>query len=104
VLPATDGPSIRERRCGPLRSEPARRLPKRQCFSGLPKIGEAQVTADRIFIDAATHSRTTTKDVYYVAISRARLEARIYTNEVEKLPQAIARGAHKHAALDLERG
>ena len=43
-------------------------------------------TADRVLIDAATHSRTTTKDVYYVAISRARLEARIYTDEVEKLP------------------
>jgi conjugative relaxase-like TrwC/TraI family protein len=60
-------------------------------------------TADRILIDAATHSRTTTKDVYYVAISRARLEARIYTDEVEKLPQAVAREAHKHAALDLAR-
>ena len=58
-------------------------------------------TADRVLIDAATHSRTTTKDVYYVAISRARLEARIYTDEVEKLPQAVTREARKHAALDF---
>jgi hypothetical protein len=60
-------------------------------------------TADRVLIDAATHSRTTTKDVYCVAISRARLEARIYTDDVQKLPQAVAREAQKHAALDLAR-
>lgn len=61
------------------------------------------LTADRVLIDAQTHSRTTAKDVYYVAISRARQEARIYTNDMRSLPDAIARENPKHAALDLTR-
>jgi ATP-dependent exoDNAse (exonuclease V) alpha subunit len=61
-------------------------------------------TADRVLIDAATKSRTTAKDVYYVAISRAQQEARIYTDDMAKLPLAIERERPKHAALDLERG
>jgi ATP-dependent exoDNAse (exonuclease V) alpha subunit len=60
-------------------------------------------TADRVFIDASSKSRTTAKDVYYVAISRAQHEARIYTDDVRKLPRAIERDNPKHAALDLER-
>ncbi|MDH2436830.1 AAA family ATPase [Pokkaliibacter sp. MBI-7] len=61
------------------------------------------LTADRVMIDAHAESRTTAKDVYYVAISRARFEARIYTNDVKKLPPAIARENTKHAALDVAR-
>ena len=60
-------------------------------------------TAERVLIDAATKSRTTAKDVYYVAISRAQHEARIYTDDAAKLPAAIERERPKHAALDLER-
>jgi ATP-dependent exoDNAse (exonuclease V) alpha subunit len=60
-------------------------------------------TADRVLIDAATKSRTTSKDVYYVAISRAQHEARIYTDDAAKLPRAIERDRPKHAALDLQR-
>jgi hypothetical protein len=41
--------------------------------------------------------------VYYVAISRAEREARIYTDDLSRLPAAIAREHVKHAALDLER-
>lgn len=61
------------------------------------------LTADRVLINAHTHSRTTAKDVYYVAISRARQEARIYTNDIRAFPDAIARENQKHAALDLTR-
>ncbi len=61
-------------------------------------------TADRVLIDAATRSRTTGSDVYYVAISRAQHEARIYTDNAAKLPAAIQRDHPKHAALDLARG
>jgi hypothetical protein len=61
------------------------------------------LTSDRVLIEAQTNSRTTAKDVYYVAISRARQEARIYTNDRSKLPAAIGRDNQKHAALDLER-
>jgi hypothetical protein len=61
------------------------------------------LTAERVLIDAATKSRTTAQDVYYVAISRARQEARIYTDDRARLPAAIAREHEKHAALDLDR-
>ena len=61
-------------------------------------------TADRVLIDASTRSRTTAKDVFYVAISRAKHEARIYTDDARKLPLAVERERQKHAALDLERG
>lgn len=61
------------------------------------------LTEDRVLIDADANSRTTAKDVYYVAISRARYEAKIYTNSVSQLPAAISRDNIKHAALDLAR-
>lgn len=60
-------------------------------------------TSERVFIDASTRSRTTSQEVYYVAISRARQEARIYTDDLARLPAAVAREHAKHAALDLER-
>lgn len=59
------------------------------------------LTADRVIFDADTKSLTTAKDVYYVAISRARLEARIFTDDRSRLPGAISRDNVKHAALDL---
>ncbi len=61
------------------------------------------LTADRVLIDAHAGSRTTAKDVYYVAISRARHEAHIFTNDRLRLPAAIARENDKSAALDLAR-
>jgi conjugative relaxase-like TrwC/TraI family protein len=61
-------------------------------------------TAERVLIDASTKSRTTSQDVYYVAISRARQEARLYTDDLARLPAAVGREHAKHAALDLERG
>jgi ATP-dependent exoDNAse (exonuclease V) alpha subunit len=60
-------------------------------------------TAERVLIDASTKSRTTAKDVYYVAISRAQLEARIYTDDARTLPAAVARENVKYAGLDLIR-
>lgn len=59
------------------------------------------LTANRVLIEAQTKSLTTAKDVYYVAISRARHEARIYTDSTKELPKAISRENVKHAALDL---
>ncbi|MVW78080.1 conjugative relaxase [Bordetella sp. 02P26C-1] len=62
------------------------------------------LTADRVLIDLNTESRTTAKDAYYVAISRARFQSRIFTNDRENLPTAIMRANAKYAALDLVRG
>jgi conjugative relaxase-like TrwC/TraI family protein len=61
------------------------------------------LTDDRVLIDVETSSLTASKDVYYVAISRARKEARIYTNNVGGLPDAIARESIKLSAFDLVR-
>ncbi|MCX7116360.1 MAG: AAA family ATPase, partial [Legionellales bacterium] len=59
------------------------------------------LTADRVLIDAHAQSRTTAKDVFYVAISRARFEARVYTDDRAGLPVAIGRENGKFAAMDL---
>ncbi len=59
------------------------------------------LTSERVIINADSHSRTTKEDVYYVAISRARRTADIYTDNRDKLPAAIERDASKTAALDI---
>lgn len=59
------------------------------------------LTSDRVMIDADTQSLTSARDVYYVAISRARHSAKIYTDAVASLPTAFGRENIKHAALDL---
>ncbi len=59
------------------------------------------LTADRVLIDAHAQSRTTAKDVFYVALSRARFEAKIYTNDKENLPKAVSRESMKLSAFNL---
>ena len=54
-------------------------------------------------VDLDTRSLTTGRDLYYVAISRARYEATIYTNSRAELPAAISREPVKTAALDIQR-
>lgn len=61
------------------------------------------LTADRVLIDANVQGRTMAKDVFYVALSRARFEAKIYTNEKSRLPHAILRNNKKLISLDLDR-
>lgn len=61
------------------------------------------ITVGRVMYDLMTKSRTVAKDVYYVAISRARNQAMIYTDSVKALPMAISRANPKSAALDLHR-
>ena len=58
---------------------------------------------DRALIALDTKSRTTSMNLYYVAISRARYEARIYTNSLKELPAAIARRFDKSTALAIQR-
>jgi ATP-dependent exoDNAse (exonuclease V) alpha subunit len=60
------------------------------------------LTSDKVLIDANSRSLTMATDVYYVAISRARYEAQIYTDDLAKLPAAISKDHVKHAALDLK--
>ena len=59
------------------------------------------LTSEKVLIEANTRSKTITNDVYYVAISRAKEEARIYTNDKSHLPESIKRDNLKHSALDV---
>ena len=58
-------------------------------------------TVDRVMVDIDTKSRSTNDAAYYVEISRARFEAKIYTNDRTKLPEAVQRNSEKSAALDV---
>lgn len=58
-------------------------------------------TCDRVLIDADTHSLTANQSTFYVAISRARHEAKIYTDDREMLPGAMSREFEKTSALEL---
>ena len=58
-------------------------------------------TVDRVMVDIDTKSRSTNDAAYYVEISRARFEAKIYTNDRTKLPKAVQRISEKTAALDV---
>ena len=60
------------------------------------------LTCDKVMINLDTKSRTTTKDVYYVAISRARHEALIYTDNHKELGKAVSQINGKTAALEIK--
>jgi len=59
------------------------------------------LTSDKVLINLETRSLTTARDVYYVAVSRARYEAEIFTDDGKRLPAAVSREADKTAALEL---
>lgn len=59
-------------------------------------------TAERVLIEADTKSATANESAYYVAISRAKSEVSIYTDDKTMLPEAMSREDAKHAALDLQ--
>ena len=61
------------------------------------------LTTDRMMVDLDTRSLTTGKDLYYVAISRARYQATIYTDSRADLPAAVNREPIKTAAMDIQR-
>lgn len=58
-------------------------------------------TADRVLIEADTRSLTANESSYYVAISRAREEVTIYTDDKAMLPEAMSREDIKSAALEV---
>ena len=59
------------------------------------------LTVDRVMVNMDNTSKTTSKEVYYVAISRAKHRADVYTDSIEKLPAAIQRGSNKQSAVEL---
>ena len=58
-------------------------------------------TCDRVLIEADAHSLTANQNTFYVAISRARHQAHIYTDDRELLPFAMSREYENEAALDV---
>lgn len=64
--------------------------------------GAQGLSTDRMMMDLNTRSLTTGKDLYYVALSRARYDVTIYTNSRPELPAAISRDNVKTAALDIQ--
>lgn len=60
-------------------------------------------TCERVLVDADIKSAMSSESLYYVAISRARSEVAIYTDDKELLPEAMARSDEKTAALELNR-
>ena len=58
-------------------------------------------TCERVLIDADANSLTASRSSFYVAISRARQTARIYTDDREMLPVAMSRELEKESALEL---
>nr|WP_028354590.1 MobF family relaxase [Bordetella petrii] len=59
------------------------------------------LTCDRALINAESFSRTTQRDVYYVAISRARHQSEIFTNSIDELRGVVDRLQEKTTALDI---
>jgi len=60
-------------------------------------------TCERVLVDADVSSAMANESLYYVAISRARSEVRIYTDDWELLPAAMSRKAEKSLALEIGR-
>ncbi|WP_158550292.1 MULTISPECIES: ATP-dependent RecD-like DNA helicase [unclassified Simplicispira] len=58
-------------------------------------------TCSRVLIDADAHSLTASRNSFYVAISRARDSAHIYTDDREMLPAAMSREHERQAALEM---
>ncbi len=61
-------------------------------------------TCERILIDAPASSATNNESAYYVAISRATHEAKLYTDDAQRLPEALSREDGKTAALEVDGG
>ncbi len=60
-------------------------------------------TADRVLIHVDTdqaHEKLINSRLAYVAVSRARHDAQIYTNDAVKLGEGLSRDVSKHAALE----
>ena len=61
------------------------------------------MTKETAILNIDTRTKTTTMETYYVALSRAKNESIIYTDDLSRLPKAISRPTLKTAALELHR-
>ena len=61
------------------------------------------LTCDRVLFNLDTESLTTSKDVFYVGISRARHSVDIFTDDEGKLATAVGRNSPKTTATEVDR-
>jgi ATP-dependent exoDNAse (exonuclease V) alpha subunit len=94
VLQAADGAMVRLSFAKPIHVEHA------YAFTVHSTQG---TTSDRVIVDACTRSATANEAAFYVAISRAREHASIYTDDLAGLPEAMSRVSEKTRALDVAR-
>ncbi len=59
-------------------------------------------TCERVFIEADTASLTSNQSTFYVALSRARSEVVIFTDDAEHLAPSMARSHAKFSALEVK--
>jgi ATP-dependent exoDNAse (exonuclease V) alpha subunit len=64
--------------------------------------GAHSKTCERVLIEAPAASAMGNKSQYYVSISRATHHAVLYTDDAERLPQALSREDVKAAALEVQ--
>lgn len=95
VLDKADGTRLAQRVDGPLHLDHG--------YAQTVHSAQGQ-TCQRILIDAPAGSATNNQSAYYVAISRATHEARIYTDDAQRLPEALSRPDGKSTALEVEGG
>lgn len=58
-------------------------------------------TCKEVLIEADAHSATSNQQAFYVAISRAQERVKIFTDDREMLPQALARDLNREHALEV---
>ncbi|RNR96589.1 relaxase, partial [Klebsiella pneumoniae] len=61
------------------------------------------LTCDRVLFNIDTRSLTTSKDVFYVGISRARHEVEIFTDDKGRLLSSASRNSPKTTASEIDR-
>ena len=92
VLDKADGTRLAQRLDGPLYLDHG--------YAQTVHSAQGQ-TCERILIDAPASSATNNESSYYVAISRATHEAKLYTDDAQRLPEALSREDGKTAALEV---
>ena len=95
VLDKSDGTRLAQRLDGPLYLDHG--------YAQTVHSAQGQ-TCERILIDAPASSATNNESAYYVAISRATHEAKLYTDDAQRLPEALSREDGKTAALEVDGG
>lgn len=84
----------------PIRLDRSRALHLQHAYASTVHSAQG-LTSARVLVDANTRSLSSNRAVFYVAISRARHEVTLFTDDASKLASAMSREPKKFAALEL---